>query len=132
MVGEPDAVFGKEELVLVGVHLSCLNGEDDGLPVPLADFHGRFHRCRQMHMLPTALVQPLCFDAADVANGRSVIQNGWRWHWLKGEIDLNGVPLIGANALAVLTKGKPLFVVVGDELVELGAGERTAVFRHRL
>src|ERR1051325_1873007 len=72
-------------------------------------------------------LQAVLADGVEKASGGSMIKNFRRLLRRVLQIDFDGVPLAGANALAVFAEGEASFVAGGGDVIELVAGERSSV-----
>src|SRR5689334_9256736 len=106
------------------MHRSGEHDEDDRLTVALADLDRGLLVRREMDVLPALRPETLRPDRFEEPRGRAVEQPFRRDDRRKTEVDLDRVPLAGADARAVRAEREALLVVRRDHLIELLAGDR--------
>ena len=121
-IGQPDVVGGFVEDDSVAVHLAGRTSRRTSLPcrVPTAAAVSRVSDRWTWWCLP--LRRPVFADRLDEAVGRSVVQDFGRLGGGIAELHFHRVPLIGADAAAVVAEGEAFFVAGGDHRFQvLGA-----------
>src|SRR5689334_21612237 len=130
-LGEPDAVLAAVEQVAITCHRSSIHQQHGGRAMSAADPHRRGEIVAEMHMLAAHLTQTLAQNRVNRRPARAVIEHVWWSCRRELEIDSHAMSLAGADALTRCVEGEALFVVAGDDLLQLRPRDGHAVTRHR-
>lgn len=110
----------------VRVHSLRRNVEHDRSTVAPADLDGHGVIGREMHMVAVAAYETSGADGVEKPIRGPVVEDIRRSDWLVGEVDVDRMALIGADALAIFAEGESLLVAFGDEALEQRPRERNA------
>jgi uncharacterized phosphosugar-binding protein len=123
-VNQPDAVRGAIEAVAVPLHGLGVDAEDNGGTATSADPAGRLYVGREVDVMPGHLLQTVALDQVGGAGRSAVVEVRRRGLGGELEVDVDAVALVRTDPLAGFVEGKALLIVVGDDLLQLLAGER--------
>ena len=128
MLGEPDAVVALVEHMAVALHFASCDAQHQRFAVALADFHRGLHVGREVDVVARALVQAAALaDGGEGAACSAVIKRLRRHARGVGEVNRDGMSLVGADFRAARIVTEALLRVGGDDVVQQGAVNGSAV-----
>lgn len=94
--------------------------EDDGFASAVAYFGGCLEVEAEVDVLAAHLEEAIGLDEGDKLGDGAVVEVLWRGLGLEGQVDVDGVALVGTDEGLVGVEGESLLVVGGDDVLEEG------------
>ena len=119
MVNEPDAIGGATEDEARAMHFARADVQQNRFSVTTGDLQSDFCFGRKVDVMARHLLQTALADRIEKARGCAMVKYFGRTLRRVLEVHLNGMTLAGANSLTIVAESEALFVVGGDDVLEL-------------